>query len=88
LSCYYVQQLTLAETGRALGEHEATASRHLARTRRTIREEVERHLRTDWGLSADEIAQSLESTLEDPGALDLDEMLGARKESARDRSVR
>jgi RNA polymerase sigma factor (sigma-70 family) len=88
LSCYYIQQLTLAEIGRALGEHEATASRHLARTRRTIREEVERHLRTDWGLSADEIAQSLESTLEDPGALDLDEMLGARKESARDRSVR
>jgi RNA polymerase sigma-70 factor (ECF subfamily) len=88
LSCYYVQQLTLAETGRALGEHEATTSRHLARTRRTIREEVERHLRTDWGLSADEIAQSLESTVEDPGALDLDEMLGPRKESARDRSVR
>ncbi len=39
LGCYYVQQLTLAETGRLLGEHEATASRHLARTRRAIREE-------------------------------------------------
>src|SRR3989442_1130391 len=33
LGCYYVQELTLAETGRALNEHEATASRHLARTR-------------------------------------------------------
>jgi RNA polymerase sigma-70 factor, ECF subfamily len=88
LGCYYVQQLTLAETGRALHEHEATASRHLARTRRTIREEVERHLSAECGLSGEQIAQSIESVAEDPGALDLDEMLGQSKESARDRSRR
>jgi len=88
LGCYYVQQLTLAETGRALGEHEATASRHLAKTRRAIREDVERDLRGEGGLSAEQIVQSLESVTEDPGTLDLNEMLGQRKESARNRSVR
>jgi RNA polymerase sigma factor (sigma-70 family) len=88
LGCYYVQRLTLAETGRALSEHEATASRHLARTRRAIREAVERHLRAECGLSREQIAQSLESVVDDPGALDLDAMLGPRKESGRDRSRR
>jgi RNA polymerase sigma-70 factor (ECF subfamily) len=88
LGCYYVQQLTLAETGRALSEHEATASRHLARTRRAIREDVERHLRAEVGLSNEQIAQSLESVADDPGALDLDAMLGSGKESGRDRSRR
>ena len=34
LACYYTEQLTLAQTGRVLGEHEATTSRQLARTRR------------------------------------------------------
>src|SRR5262249_45166662 len=34
LGCYYVQELTLAETGRLLKESEATASRQLTRTRR------------------------------------------------------
>jgi RNA polymerase sigma-70 factor (ECF subfamily) len=88
LGCYYVQQLTLADTGRLLGEHEATASRHLARTRRAIREDVERHLRVECGLSAEQIAQSLDSMAEDPGTLDLEEMLTPRKESASGRSIR
>ena len=35
LACYYAQELTLAETGKLLGEHEATCSRQLARTRKT-----------------------------------------------------
>ena len=34
LACYYVDQLTLAEIGRTLGEHESTVSRQLERTRR------------------------------------------------------
>lgn len=46
LSCYYVQELTLAQTGRLLGEHEATASRHLERTRSDLRKQVERALRS------------------------------------------
>jgi DNA-directed RNA polymerase specialized sigma24 family protein len=50
LACYYTQQLTLAQTGRVLGEHEATASRQLTRTRREIRQALERHLKTDAGL--------------------------------------
>ena len=87
MGCYYVQKLTLAETGRALNEHEAKVSRHLARTRGTIREDVERHLRDKGGLSAEQIAQALKSAVEDPGELDLDEMLGERKKTGRDRSV-
>ena len=41
LGCCYTQELTLAETGRILGEHEATVSSKLARTRTRIREHVE-----------------------------------------------
>jgi RNA polymerase sigma-70 factor (ECF subfamily) len=40
LACYYVDQLTLAEIGRTLGEHESTVSRQLDRTRRELRETV------------------------------------------------
>jgi RNA polymerase sigma factor (sigma-70 family) len=40
LACYYVDQLTLAEIGRTMGEHESTVSRQLDRTRRALREAV------------------------------------------------
>src|SRR5580700_6792476 len=40
LACYYVDQLTLAEIGRLLGEHESTVSRQLERLRRALRESV------------------------------------------------
>jgi RNA polymerase sigma-70 factor (ECF subfamily) len=89
LGCYYAQQLTLAEIGRLLGEHEATVSRHLAKTRRVIREDVEQGLRTDAGLNRDEIARCFEMTLEDAGAMDLSPMFsaaGGRKKSGSDRS--
>lgn len=88
LSCYYAQNLTLAQTGRLLGEHEATSSRQLARTRRTIREGVERELRVDCGLADAEIAECFASVTEDVGPLDLADFLGTpeRKESALDRS--
>jgi RNA polymerase sigma-70 factor (ECF subfamily) len=91
LRCYYAQGLTLAQTGRLLGEHEATASRQLARARSEIRREVERRLRQDAGLTDDQIGRCLESVLEDPGPLDLDtlvpgETVTARKESRPDRS--
>jgi RNA polymerase sigma-70 factor, ECF subfamily len=84
LGCYYSQQLTLAETGRVLKEHEATVSRQLSRTRQTIRSEVERHLREEGRLSAAEIAQCFELVVEDSGPLDLGGML--RKNSVTDRS--
>jgi RNA polymerase sigma factor (sigma-70 family) len=87
LCCYYVQQLTLAETGRVLAEHETTVSRHLARTRRTIREEVVRYLRDEAGCSPAQIAQSLESVATDPGAFDLNASLGMREHAAKKYAV-
>ena len=93
LACYYAQELTLAQTGRMLGEHEATASRGLARTRTAIRREVERHLREHDGLRDAEIARCFECVTEDAGPLDLRDMLdvdpqrSGRKEPAPDRST-
>jgi RNA polymerase sigma-70 factor (ECF subfamily) len=78
MNCYYAQDLTLAEIGRALGEHEATVSRHLSRARRRIREEVERRLGDEERMSAAEIAECFESLLEDPGPLDVGELLDVR----------
>lgn len=80
LGCYYVQDLTLAQTGRLLREHEATVSRHLARTRRTIREDVERQLRAEARLSDAAITVCFEYVLEDAGALDLGKMLAGGDE--------
>jgi RNA polymerase sigma-70 factor len=45
LACYYLDQLTLAEIGRTLGEHESTVSRQLDRIRRELREGVTQTLR-------------------------------------------
>ncbi len=90
LACYYRQELTLAQTGRLLGEHEATVSRQLARTRKTLRSDVEQRLRQEHGLSDDEVARCLECTVDDPGRLDLSQMLDgpqARKDSAAERSI-
>jgi RNA polymerase sigma factor (sigma-70 family) len=88
LACYYAQGLTLSETGRVLKEHEATVSRQLARTRRAIRENVERRLRKDAGLSDAQVARCFGSVSDDTGPIDLDEILAApeRKEAAADRS--
>jgi RNA polymerase sigma factor (sigma-70 family) len=44
LRAYYLESLTLAEIAKQRGEHEATASRHLERCRRELRERVERRL--------------------------------------------
>lgn len=52
LAYYYVEGLTLAEIGRLVGEHEATVSRKLERTRRDIRKRVEGALRQEKKLSA------------------------------------
>ena len=89
LACYYAQELTLAETARLLGEHEATSSRQLARTRKLIRADVERQLRVEERLTDAEIEQCFACVVEDAGPLDLGRMLNAkdeRKESAVDRS--
>jgi RNA polymerase sigma-70 factor (ECF subfamily) len=90
LACYYAQGLTLAEIGRLMGEHEATASRQLARIRRELRDFVSRDLRERQGLAAGEIAQAQRYAMDDAGALDLEQLLapdGPRKKSAADRSI-
>lgn len=75
LACYYAQQMTLAETARLLGEHEATSSRHLARTRRLIRHDIERQFRVEQRLTEAEIRECFASATADPGPLDLREIL-------------
>lgn len=71
LSYYYVQELTLAEIGRLLEEHEATVSRQLTRTRRALRQAVEHELREEAGLTDAQIAECIASVAADPGPLDL-----------------
>jgi RNA polymerase sigma factor (sigma-70 family) len=55
LAYYYVDDRTLAEIGRLLGEHEATVSRKLERTRRDIRRSVESALRRDKKFSDEQL---------------------------------
>jgi RNA polymerase sigma-70 factor (ECF subfamily) len=89
LGCYYAQNLTLAEIGRLLGEHEATVSRHLAKTRREIRRAVEGRLRDQHHLDGGGIAQCFDAVLEDAGTMDLAELVGplaVRKNDVADRS--
>ncbi len=89
LASYYVQQLTLAETGRLLHESEATVSRQLARTRRAIRADVERALHHDAGLGPAAIAECLAAVSADPGPLDLTRLFrrADRVEDVRERSL-
>jgi RNA polymerase sigma factor (sigma-70 family) len=89
LSSYYARDMTLAAIGRMLGEHEATVSRHLTRTRREIRTAAEARLREHHGLDARAMAECFASVTEDAGALDLGELFGkqpARKTDRLDRS--
>ena len=89
LSLYYVQELTLAQAGRVLAEHEATVSRQLARARRALRDAVEQDLRDVARLSDVEIAECFACAAADPGPLDLTRMFGGatdRKEPAAGRS--
>jgi RNA polymerase sigma factor (sigma-70 family) len=84
LAMYYVQSMTLAEIGRLTKEHEATVSRHLTRTRKQIREDVESRLRAD--LTEDQVAACFASVTGDPGTIDISSMLGS-KQHAHERSV-
>ena len=87
LACYYAQEMTLAEIGKLTREHEATVSRQLAKTRRVIREDVERRLRDERGFSKAEIDECFASIVDDAGNLDLGEWLGtARAATARNPS--
>jgi len=75
LACYYLQELTLAQTGRVMRESEATSSRQLARARQRIRHDVECHLREEAHLSDGQIAACFASMADDPGPLDLKQVI-------------
>ena len=75
LGCYYVQELTLAETGRVMRESEATSSRSLARSRKVLRRDIERQLREEARLNDDQIAECFASVADDPGPLDLKQVI-------------
>ena len=87
LGCYYSQQMTLVQIGRLTKESEATVSRQLAKTRRTIRDEVERRLRDEHGFGDREIEECFENAQTDAGELDLATLLDGRKKSSVDRST-
>ena len=88
LACYYAQDQTLAAIGKALNEHEATVSRHLARTRREVRAAVERRLQNDHGLNDAAIELCWRSALADSADLDVGAIMGvSRKDPSADRST-
>jgi RNA polymerase sigma factor (sigma-70 family) len=60
LAYYYADDRTLAEIGRVLGEHEATVSRKLERTRREVRSRVEVWLRDGKKWSEAQVRACLE----------------------------
>ena len=78
LGCYYAQDMTLAAIGRLLGEHEATVSRQLTRTRRVLRESMERHLREEHRLGEADIDECFASASSDSGGIDLQKVLMSR----------
>jgi RNA polymerase sigma-70 factor len=82
LRYYYAQELTLAQTGRLLREHEATVSRQLARTRKAIRRDVERHLEAA-GLNREQLERCFECAAEEAGPLDLNDTLAETAVDAR-----
>jgi len=89
LGCYYAQEMTLAQIGRLTGEHEATVSRHLARTRREIRAAVQRRLHEQHGFGDREISECFASVSADVGPINLGDWLdpdNGRKHSRADRS--
>ena len=74
LSCYYVQELKLAEIGHLFGEHEATVSRRLSRARKRVRSEVERLLVDQHRLTPGEIELCYQYMVDD-SSVDLARML-------------
>jgi RNA polymerase sigma factor (sigma-70 family) len=84
LRLYYSEQHTLAEIGRALGEHESSVSRNLDRIRRDLRRDVEAALGkgsvpvngvlSEPGLSREQIALCFQYASED-APIDLEKLL-------------
>ena len=90
LGCYYAQEMTLAQIGKLIGEHEASVSRYLARIRRAIRGDVEHRLRVEHRFNEREISECFATMAADAGSIDLGDWLDpeqGRKKSAADRSM-
>jgi RNA polymerase sigma factor (sigma-70 family) len=62
---YYARQMTLAEIGQKLREHESSVSRNLDRIRRDLRLAIEEHLRGDANLSEAECMLCMQYAAED-----------------------
>ena len=65
LELYYSRQMTLAEVGKKLGEHESSVSRNLGRIRRELRGSIESLLKAPPALSEAEIVLSFQYAAED-----------------------
>ncbi len=65
LSYYYLRELTLAQIGRLMNEHESTVSRKLDRIRRQLRKRVERILRREKHLSDEQISLCYDYAMDD-----------------------
>jgi RNA polymerase sigma-70 factor, ECF subfamily len=78
LAYYYVEGLTLAQIGKLVGEHEATISRKLERTRREVRKCVEAALRREKKLSDAQLRLCYEYAREE-WPFDLTQALSARE---------
>jgi RNA polymerase sigma-70 factor (ECF subfamily) len=87
LRCYYAEDMTLAQIGCVTRESEATVSRHLARTRASLRDELKARLKREHRFSDSEISDCISSMVDDAGTLDLGTLLGARKKSGLHRST-
>jgi|SRR5215470_8519035 len=77
LAYYYAEELTLAQIGKLMGEHEATVSRKLDRTRRAVRKHVEAALRDEKKLSEAQLKLCYEYAREE-WPFDLTGVLSAR----------
>jgi RNA polymerase sigma-70 factor, ECF subfamily len=77
LAYYYVEDLTLAQIGRLIGEHESTVSRHLDRTRHGLRRQMDAALREEKKLSEAQLRLCYEYAREE-WPFDLTRVLSAR----------
>jgi RNA polymerase sigma factor (sigma-70 family) len=77
---YYIEGMKLAAIGRLLNEHEATASRNVERTRRELRAAVELRLTAAEGFDARSLAECLDAVMNDPGEIDINELMGMKKD--------
>lgn len=75
LRCYYTQEMKLAAIGKLFGEHEATASRQLARVRGELRQAVTQRMRDTHGYKGTGLDECLQLVMSDAGELDLGTLL-------------